>query len=1066
MSNFIINEKHLSQLPAIELLVSMGYHFMSPEEALRQRQGKESQVLLEGILYEQLEKINRIQYKNRIVPFSEANIRTAIEKLKSVKYDGLLKTNEKIYDLITLGTALEQGFDGDNKSFTLNYVDWDHPERNAFHVTVEMPVERNRNLGTARPDIVLFVNGIPFSVIECKSPKEKLQQAISQNIRNQGEDYIPHLFTYAQLLLGINKNGHQYATVGSKDKFWSEWKEDDLIEGKRSYEKLQSFINAFIPSETYASILNSLEISSSHQKTDRIVTDQDKALYSLCRPERLLELVWKYTIFDNGIKKIARYQQYFVIKSALKRIRQKDAEGIRQGGIIWHTQGSGKSLTMVMLTRNLALDKEVIDPRIVLVTDRDDLDKQLANTFTACGLEPFRATSGKHLYRLITHEKKSIITTLVHKFDNAVKHSKTADDSADIFVLVDESHRTQYGSLSARMRQMFPRACYIGFTGTPLLKKEKSSFNRFGGLIDPHYSIKQAVKDKAVVPLLYEGRMVDLKQDKAAIDLWFERHTADLSEEQKADLKRKYARAEMLNRAERVIYMNAFDISEHFRANWQGSGFKAQLVAPGKISAIKYREFLNEIGMVSSEVLISSPDMREGYEEVNAESKKAEIRFWKEMMAQFGNEEEYNKQLINRFKNGPEPEIIIVVDKLLTGFDAPRNTVLYLCKTLKEHSLLQAIARVNRLHEGKEFGYIVDYANILGELDQALNLYNEFEGYDEQDIEGTLASVRVEIDKLPQRYSDLCDLFNPIKNKNDEEEYELFLGDEAIREEFYQRLKAYSKTLAIALSSDIFYNETPGDKIARYRRELKKYEALRSSVRLRYAEKINYADYEPKIKKLLDTHILADEVIQLNDAVNIFDDATFQQVKEDRKVFGSERSTAARADIIAHEMKRRITENMEEDPTFYQKFSILIQQAIDDFRAKRISDIDYLTKVCDAREQMAGNIHEDAPDMLSGNADATAYFGSVKDIISSYSLTEEAHDMIASDIALKIDDILKHHKKVKFWDDKDARNRAINDIEDYLLDELRKETGIAIAYDDIDDIIKKTFNIAKHRVKA
>ena len=194
------------------------------------------------------------------------------------------------------------------------------------------------------------------------------------------------------------------------------------------------------------------------------------------------------------------------------------------------------------------------------------------------------------------------------------------------------------------------------------------------------------------------------------------------------------------------------------------------------------------------------------------ESKKAEIRFWKEMMAQFGNEEEYNKQLINRFKNGPEPEIIIVVDKLLTGFDAPRNTVLYLCKTLKEHSLLQAIARVNRLHEGKEFGYIVDYANILGELDQALNLYNEFEGYDEKDIEGTLTSVRSEIDKLPQRYSNLCDLFKPIKNKKDEEEYELFLGDESIREEFYHRLKDYSNTLAIALSSDIFYNETSNDK--------------------------------------------------------------------------------------------------------------------------------------------------------------------------------------------------------------------------------------------------------------
>ena len=643
MNQFIINEKHLSQLPALELLLSMGYTFISPEEVKVQRQDKEYQVLLEGILRDQLKTINRIHYKNESYRFSEENISSAIDKLKSVKYDGLIKTNEKIYDLITLGTALEQSFDGDNKSFTLNYIDWEHPERNAFHVAVEFVVERNRNLGTARPDIVLFVNGIPFAVIECKSPKEEVQQAVSQNIRNQGEDYIPGLFTFTQLLLAVNKNKHKYATVGSKDKFWSAWREEDLEEGKRKYQKLQTLINDKIPDKDYSRILSALEVYPSHKKEKRLITDQDKALFALCSPERLLELSLKYTVFDNGIKKIARYQQYFVIKSTLERIKQKDEEGRRRGGIIWHTQGSGKSLTMVMLVRNLALANDVLDPRIVLVTDRDDLDKQLGNTFIACGLEPFRATSGRNLYRLIKTEKKGIITTLVHKFDNAVKHSKEVEDSANIFILVDESHRTQHGSLSARMRQMFPKACFIGFTGTPLMKKDKNSLDKFNGLIKPYYSIKQAVEDKAVVPLLYEGRMANIKQNKEAIDLWFERHTFDLSESQKADLKRKYARAEMLNKADRVVYMNTFDISEHYRATWQGSGFKAQLVAPGKVTAIKYREYLNEIGLVSAEVLISPPDMREGYEAVNEESKKEVVKFWKEMMAQFGTEEEYNK---------------------------------------------------------------------------------------------------------------------------------------------------------------------------------------------------------------------------------------------------------------------------------------------------------------------------------------------------------------------------------------------------------------------------------------
>jgi len=345
---------------------------------------------------------------------------------------------------------------------------------------------------------------------------------------------------------------------------------------------------------------------------ERLITEQDRALYSLCRPERLLELAYRFTAFEGGDRKIARYQQYFVIKSALERVRQPDGEGRRGGGVIWHTQGSGKSLTMVLLTRNLVLNSKVSNPRIVLVTDRTDLDRQLGNTFAACGLDPSRATSGRHLLELASERKAGIVTTLIHKFDKALNVRRYRDESADIFILVDESHRTNFGAFSARMRQMFPKACYLGFTGTPLLKEEKNSFRRFGGLIEPHYSINQAVEDRAVVPLLYEGRHVEMEQNKAAIDLWFERHTEDLTGEQKADLKKKYARAETLNSADRVIYMRAFDIGEHYRSNWQDTGFKAQLVAPNKVSALKYQKFLDEIGSVSSEVIISPPDSREG----------------------------------------------------------------------------------------------------------------------------------------------------------------------------------------------------------------------------------------------------------------------------------------------------------------------------------------------------------------------------------------------------------------------------------------------------------------------
>ena len=361
----------------------------------------------------------------------------------------------------------------------------------------------------------------------------------------------------------------------------------------------------------------------------------------MCRPERLLELIFGFIVFDVGSKKIARYQQFFLVRAAMKRIKQKDNEGRRMGGIVWHTQGSGKSITMVMLVRALSLDPELTSPRMILVTDRKDLDKQLGNTFAACGLDKERATSGRNLIRHIKN-RVGIITTLINKFDKALSAEKYVDDSADIIVLVDESHRTNFGSLAARMRQMLPNACYIGFTGTPLLKEEKNSFARFGGLIEPHYSVRRAIEDKAVVPLLYEGRHVEMEQNQAAIDLWFARHTEDLADEQKADLKRKYSRARELSKTDQVVYMCAFDISRHFQTSWQNTGFKAQLVVDSKTTALKYHESLNDIGAVSSEVVISPPDTREGHEEVGAETTSEVSKFWNKMMARYGSEDQYN----------------------------------------------------------------------------------------------------------------------------------------------------------------------------------------------------------------------------------------------------------------------------------------------------------------------------------------------------------------------------------------------------------------------------------------
>ncbi|MFZ3157786.1 MAG: hypothetical protein WA124_09840, partial [Smithella sp.] len=574
-------------------------------------------------------------------------------------------------------------------------------------------------------------------------------------------------------------------------------------------------------------------------------------------------------------------------------------------------------------------------------------------------------------------------------------------------------------------------------------------------------SIQQAVEDGSVIPLLYEGRYVEIEQNKEAIDRWFERHTEGLTKEQKTDLKKKYARAEMLNKADQVIYMRAFDISEHYRSAWQGTGFKAQLVAPGKAAALKYHEHLKNIGYVSSEVVISAPDTREGFEETDEEPTDEVVKFWQKMMKRYGSEEEYNKQIINQFKNGSEPEILIVVSKLLTGFDAPRNVAIYLCKALKEHSLLQAIARVNRVEESKDYGYVVDYVGLLGELDKALTMYSAFEGFDEEDLAGALTSVNVEIEKLPQRYSDLWDVFKEVKNSRDEEAYEMLLGDISVREEFYERFTEYAKTLAIALSTEAFIMRIDDEKLNRYKSDLRRFQKLKASVKMRYAESIDYRDYEPKIKKLLDTHIQASEVIQLNEPINIFDSNMFKTIKEEQGVYG--KTTASQADAIAFATRKVISEKMGEDPAFYEKFSKLIQQAIEDFRAKRISDLEYLNRAVDIRDKVVTRRHDDMPAILEDNENAMAYYGVLKSFFDEQNISQKKRETIVVDMALVFEKILDKHWKVQFWDDDDAQNRAIDDIEDYLIDEVKSKKGLDVSFEQIDDIIARFMKVAENR---
>lgn len=1061
----MFSEKYESQIPALQLLAASGWTILPVQEADRLRNGKRANVLLESVLAQKLQQINSINHKGGVYKFSEANIQDAIQRLKNIPYDGLLRTNEKIYDLLTLGCSLEQNIEGDQRSFNLNYIDWRHPEANVYHAVAELPIERRGSHETVRPDILLFVNGIPFVSIECKAPAEEAEQAISQTLRNQQEEYVAKLFIYIQLTLAVNRQQAFYGTVGTLRKFWGIWREK-----QDPPEIVKTLVNTPLSAAQNDAIFSGVFTRSrtdfeERAKQPREVTAQDQTLYALCRPERLLELCWRFIMFDGLERKIARYQQFFTVNAILKRIQTFTEDGSRTGGIVWHTQGSGKSLTMVMLARSLILLSGISNPRIVLVTDRDDLDKQLGNTFRACSLEPIRATSGKHLLELAKSDKAAIITTLIQKFDKALKSRSEKIDSPNIFILVDEGHRTNYGPLASKMRLMFSRGCYIGFTGTPLDKKKRNSFEKFGGLIRPVYSIRTAVEDKAVVPLLYEGRHVDLEQNKKAIDLWFERHTQELSNEQRKDLKKKYAKAEMLKKSNAFVYMCAYDISEHYRDFWQGTGFKAQLVAPDKPTAILYHRYLKEIGIVSSEVIISEPDTREG-NDTSTKVQPEVLEFWKQMMARFGNkEDEYNKQIIDAFKTATAPEILIVVDKLLTGFDVPRNTVMYLCRSFSEPAtLLQAIARVNRLCEHKEFGYIIDYAGVLDKLDKAMLKYGILEGICEEELASQVLPIVDEIAKLPQQYAKLWDMFKSVRNSNDSEAFELLLEPEDLRDAFYENLNAYAKTLELALSCIKFMQEIPEEQIEKYKQDLKRFWNLRIAVKRRYAEAVDYREYEPKIKKLLDTHIQADEVIQLNTPVNIFDENTFRGVLEERGIDNS-KERSAMADSVAHATKRYITEHMAEDPAFYRKFSELIQHAIDEFREKRLHDLEHLDDVIRAywdqvnhiRRVVTTKTHDDIPDAIRHREDAMACYGVLLPFL------DKNEDLTAND-ALHISDIINGFtSRIQFWDDPDAQNQLKNAIDDFLYDEVKAKQKIDLTTMQMDEIIEQLITLARNR---
>ena len=990
------------------LLSNLGWQFLAPEQALALRGGKFDQVVLRELLRQELQK-RRFSFAGKEYPLSEKSIDNLIAEVCSPALnEGLRHANQRLYNHFLYGISVTEFIDGKKVHPTIALIDWENIQNNSFTFTEEFTVTRAGGIDSRRPDIVCFVNGIPWVVIEAKRPDGKkgptVVEGISQCLRNQRHDEIPHLFAYSQLLLSISGNDGRYGTCETPEKFWAAWKEEEFSDGHNFALKNKKLT---------AKQLDNLFGHRNH--ADRVwyenliaggelaVTQQDELLISLLSPERLFDMVRFFTLFDKRIGKIvARYQQVFGIKKLVERINQRKPNGGREGGVIWHTTGSGKSLTMVFLSKTLVLHESLKQCRIVVITDRVDLEAQLSDTFSDSGaLETKQdkanaiATSGRRLAEQIGKGSERIIFSLIQKFNSATKLPECHNDSADIIVLIDEGHRSQGGENHIRMTQALPNAAFVAFTGTPLLKDDKTE-SKFGKIVHA-YTMQRAVEDKTVTPLLYEERIPELNVNERAIDAWFERITADLTDEQKTDLKRKFARKGEIYAAEDRLRLIALDIVTHFTQNIDDS-LNGQLACDSKASAVKYKRFIDEVledfpqsQQFESTIIMSPPDTREGNTDVDESSLPEVVQWWK---SNVGNEEEvkYTKRMIERFGDDNDPlRLLIVVDKLLTGFDEPKNAVLYIDKPLKEHNLIQAIARVNRLHPDKDFGLLIDYRGILAELDTTISKYQELAnrtqgGYDIDDIAGLYAQMSTEYKRLPQLYKQLWAIFDGVKNKQDIEQLrqvlvpklqeidgEMVDAHQKIRDDFYEALTQFASCLKVALQSSTFFEDTSFSDADRrhYKETVKQLSSLRLLVKQDAGERVDYDQYAKQVKKLLDKHVVG---VDVKESEGVYEVGRMGQQKPEE---WSEDKTRNETDIIKTRISRTIEQGMGDDPYAQEAFSKLLRQVIEEAEKLFEHPLKQYMLFQEFEQQVEQRRLDELPD-FNGNRHAQAYFGVFK----------------------------------------------------------------------------------------
>ncbi|OMD62994.1 DEAD/DEAH box helicase [Paenibacillus odorifer] len=865
------NEKQLVENRIIEQLKKQSYEYIHGS-ALDVERESLREVVLESRLSDAVKRIN---------PWiDDNNLRKVVRLVTHIETSSLMEANELIHQDLVNYISIEQDLGKGKKNQTVKLIDFENIDNNEFLVVDQFKVSGVTD--NIIPDIILFVNGIPLVVIECKSAfiANPLTQAVKQLERYQRDS--ERLFYYNQILITTCGQQAKFGTVGAKLRHYGEWK------------------------DPYP--LRTTDVNGSPNPQDILVA-------GMLTKQNLLDLVRNFIVFEpeggKTIKKLARYQQFRAVNKAIERVITATSLDDR-GGVVWHTQGSGKSLTMLYLSVKLRRIKELENPTIIVVTDRKDLDTQITNTFRRCGFpNPQQAGSVAKLRELLKLGSGSTIMTTVQKFQEDQDNTALSLET-NIFVLVDESHRTQYKGLATNMRTVIPNACFLGFTGTPIDKQDKSTTRTFGSYIDT-YTIVESVADGATVPILYDGRMPELNIEGKTLDTLFERIFQMYSEEDRERIKQKYANEEAITASPKRIEAICLDILEHYESHIKPGGFKAQIVAINRETAVRYKITLDKLNAPESVVIMSG-----------SHNDTAELR-------QFHLSKEQQKQYIERFKKPLSDDkltFIIVCDMLLTGFDAPVEQVMYLDKPLKEHNLLQAIARVNRTSDKKDYGLIVDYYGVSGFLKQALGIFND------KDVQGAMLPVESELPRLQTRHRSSMRFFDYI-NKFDLESCIKVLEPIDVRTEFDIAFKKFAQSMDMIM---------PNQAANPYRNDLKFLGKVRLAAKQRYRDdELDISDCGEKVKKLIEENIFASAIEILHDPIDILSSKFNQKID-------SMKSDEAKASEMEHAIRHEIRVKMEENPVFYTSLREKLERLI---QAKKEERIEAVQLVMDLKELLS-----------------------------------------------------------------------------------------------------------------